>query len=848
MSWLQLSLTSKVFINHYRHSPVQASAILIGIMLAVTLLIGVKATNENAINSYSQATELLSQRASAYISPSVTTDIDEKVYFALAQAGIKGLPVVEGIAMGPNGQGWQVTGNDIVAAISAPNTAQSTTSSATPSTKKPDNNPINTEIPLAQLINGHGAIMMSESLAQRVSPNNIASLNQQELAVIRISDSAGLGNALLADISIAQPLLNKVGKLSYVAVFPSFEGQTKPELVAQINQVLTAANIDLAQLSIQADDEGESLSALTDSFHLNLKAMGMLAFLVGLFIAYNGVRYSLMKRQALCVQLMQQGVSRGNLMAAIVVELVVLVLIGTALGFIVGLQLSQWLQPMVALTLEQLYGAKLMPGLWQWQWFYQALSLTLVSAIFACIPMLRGLIRTPLAQGAFKQPQSQHYRRFHRKQFTFGACLIIICCVLFLFTERYQHSLILLGGVTVAIPLMLPWLLSGLIKLLELTKPSGIVQYTIAETRQIIAPLSLAMMAMLLAISANISMNTLVGSFEVTLKNWLESRLHADLYIRPSSQKMADTQAFLQKQPLVDTLYTQWRTTAKLTDSKHPAAIDIALVSRDIASIELTSAFKLQTHDFWPQFKQGKQVMISEPLSIKYHYQLGDSIKINKLDQELTVGAVYFDYGNPSGEAVISPTLWQSSPLPNTPISVAVSYLGDLTALQSELTTTLGLTTSSMYSQKKIKKEAISIFQRTFSITLVLNSLTLIVAAIGLFSAATMLTQSRLAPLARLYSMGVSRKQLQLMVMAQMLLMVLLTCLIAMPMGALLGYFVINKVTLQAFGWSIDMIWDWASYLQVVVISIISCMAAVALPLYWQTRKPLISSLQQESL
>jgi putative ABC transport system permease protein len=153
-----------------------------------------------------------------------------------------------------------------------------------------------------------------------------------------------------------------------------------------------------------------------------------------------------------------------------------------------------------------------------------------------------------------------------------------------------------------------------------------------------------------------------------------------------------------------------------------------------------------------------------------------------------------------------------------------------------------------MYSQQGIKSQAIEIFKRTFSITVVLNSLTLLVAAIGLFSACIMLTQARLAPLARLYALGVNRQQLRVMVLSQMLIIVFLTCLLAMPTGALLGYLLINKVTLQAFGWTIAMVWDWQAYAQVVLIALASSVIAVCLPLYWQTRKPLISSLQQEVL
>ena len=153
-----------------------------------------------------------------------------------------------------------------------------------------------------------------------------------------------------------------------------------------------------------------------------------------------------------------------------------------------------------------------------------------------------------------------------------------------------------------------------------------------------------------------------------------------------------------------------------------------------------------------------------------------------------------------------------------------------------------------MYNQAKIKQQAIAMFKQTFSITMVLNSLTLMVAAIGLFSACLMLTQARQAPLAKLYALGISKGQLRVMTFVQMQLIVLLTCLVALPTGAILGYLLINKVTLQAFGWSIAMLWDWQAYIRVVVIALATSAVAIAIPLYWQTRKPLINSLQQEAL
>ncbi|MEZ9265929.1 hypothetical protein AB9R79_05345, partial [Vibrio splendidus] len=56
-------LTLNLFAAHYRQSPLQAAAILIGIVLAVTLFVAVQAINLNAKRSYAESTEQLSAQA-----------------------------------------------------------------------------------------------------------------------------------------------------------------------------------------------------------------------------------------------------------------------------------------------------------------------------------------------------------------------------------------------------------------------------------------------------------------------------------------------------------------------------------------------------------------------------------------------------------------------------------------------------------------------------------------------------------------------------------------------------------------------------------------------------------------
>lgn len=840
----------KVTLAHYRKAPLQAGAILLGVVLAVTLLIGVKATNDNAINSYREAGEALGQQASLFITPKARgASLDEALYFQLRQSGIQALPVISGVLDDAQGRQWQVEGSDIIAALG---------------TFEQRGNGRN-HLPLNRLLAGEPIIVMSDNLHQGLKAPPTLSLGGRTLEVLALADSRQLGNRLYLDISLAQQLLKREGTLSYIALFG------EPQ---RLKERLKQSGLPLGKLNISEQDKGAALTALTRSFHLNLNAMGMLAFVVGLFIAYNGVRYSLMKRRRLLLLLLKQGLGRRALMLALLLELLLLVFIGSASGFILALQLSQWLQPMVALTLEQLYGATLLPGNWRWQWLAEGAGLTLIAALLACVPLYLELCHQSLAQNTQSQWHAHRHRSMHKRLFLMGVALLALTALLYPLSQTHQHSLGLMGLLTLAIPLLLPQLLQSLLGLLARLFPSGLSKYAIADTRELVAPLALAMMALLLALCANIAMNTLVGSFDKTLRSWLDTRLHAELYIRPGAGNMANLEHFLEQQAPGLAHFYQWQAPFYAKGSGN--ALEINLISRDADSIARTTALKTpaqaQVQGAPNQQQQalltvirGQTLAISEPLALTLGLAPGDKLSLCpdkecKTPLTLPISAIYYDYGNPKGEVLLAQSLWQELKLPTEAVSLAVSGIAtsaerakgagltSIAALERALIQELGLSPVQVYSQQKIRDEAIRVFNKTFSITLVLNTLTLLVAAVGLFSAVLMLTQSRQASLAMLRSLGLTRGRLLSMLLLQMLLVVLLTCLLALPMGAILGYLLIHKVTLQAFGWTIAMQWDWQAYGRVVLLSLLCCILAVIVPLYWQSRRSLVSSLQQEVL
>lgn len=817
-------LTLNLFAAHYRHSPLQAAAILIGIVLAVTLFVAVQAINLNAKRSYAESTEQLSAQAQNIIIPPAGQNyLPESLYFKLRQNGLSAaLPVIEGRMRDEQGRRWSIQGSELITAL---------TSRARYSEGNEKNISLfDNALPLPQLLAGKPIVMMSQSQHQNLDEVDTLILDDIVTQVVVLPDEWQLGSRMLMDIGFAQQLLNKQGQLSYIAVF-NVENQPQDNwqnLIAEQGQWIT-------------NNQSTDLGSITDSFHLNLTAMSLLAFLVGLFIAYNGVKYSLLKRNRLLVQIQQAGVAPSIVFSALLIELTVLVTLGASLGFILGIQLSHWLHPTVAITLEQLYGATLLPGTWQWSWLVQALVLTLAATLVACWQHFKQRIQQPLSShgGFYQAPEASNENQL----FIIGITLTGIALAGLWLSEHHRFTMAWLGVLVVSIPLYLPKTLSVLANWSEQRTQSGLMQYLFAELRELISPLSLAMMALLLAVTANMGMNTLVGSFESTLKQWLEQRLHADIYVSPAQGEIANVERALEQFENVETVYKQYYVDDNLQ------GLPTLLGTKDKDTLEQTMVFQSQLDNFWQRFYQGELVAISEPTAVKLGLSLNSELKLDSIpNRSLVVGAIFHDYGSPNGEVLLAPNLWLESGFTNLPTSLGVKVSGDQQQVYEQLRQQLNLHPSQLYDQAQIKSLALDIFSQTFAITRALNGVTLMVAVIGLFCACFMLLDARKAAIARLYALGVSRKKLMAMVLGQIVVLVTFTLIIAIPLGAMVGYVLTDIVTLRAFGWSLNYQWNWSDALSISLITIIVAVIATLIPLWRLVSKPVVSSLQSEVL
>ena len=132
-------------------------------------------------------------------------------------------------------------------------------------------------------------------------------------------------------------------------------------MFAKVHAVVCEPLADVAgdKLRLVEPDAESDLARLTDSFHLNLTAFGLLSFVVGLFIVNSAIGLAFEQRLPMLRTLRACGVSARMLNGVLVCELVSLALIAGLIGLVCGYFIAGALLPDVAASLRGLYGAQI---------------------------------------------------------------------------------------------------------------------------------------------------------------------------------------------------------------------------------------------------------------------------------------------------------------------------------------------------------------------------------------------------------------------------------------------------------------------------------------------------------
>ena len=761
-----------VLLSHWRRHPMQLATLLIGLISATALWSGVQALNQQARESYDRAAAIFGGTRTAMLVGRGAT-FPQALFVKLRRAGWPVSPVLEGRVQ-ISGHSYRLLGIEPVTLPAEVGNAPTIGRTGLQAFMTPPGQTLGAPETLADLHLAEGAAPLASNGA------TLPPLTAQAQLV---------PDVLVVDIGIAQKLLNKPDQLTRLLIGKA----NGPHEVLE--------NVVGDQLRLVEPDAETDLQRLTDSFHLNLTAFGLLSFFVGLFIVNSAIGLAYEQRLPMLRTLRACGVSAKLLNTVLVFELVSLALLAGVAGLICGYFIAAQLLPDVAASLRGLYGAPI-PGELSLkpEWWIAGLIISVAGALIAAATSLAKAIRLPVLAAAQPQAWQQAQRRW--LMFQGSAALATFAVAAWLLWAG--NSLIAGFGVLAALlfgaALILPAILDLVLSLGERSARGALATWFWADNRQQLSGLSLALMALLLALAVNVGVATMVETFSRTFLTWLDGRLAADVYLSASDTAQADAiKAWLRGRSEVKAVLVGGRAETQMDG----APVEVFGLPDD-ASYRDHWPLLQSDADAWAKLPRGETAFISEQSSRRMNLARGDHLELPTPDGDwpLTVAGIYADYGNPKGQiAVNAAALFKHFPgAPQTRLALRVEH-SKIPALITALSEQFGLDGRNLLDQASLKAESTRIFNRTFAVTAALNAFTLGVAGVALLTSLLTLANSRLPQLAPLWAIGVTRRKLAGLELAKTLSVAAITALLALPLGLMVAWCLIAIVNVKAFGW-----------------------------------------------
>ncbi len=792
----------QALLSHWRAHPLQLLTLLTGIALATCLWSAVQAINAEARASYERASAQLAigqfdeLRATGSMIPLSR-------YTELRRAGWQVAAVLEG-TLRVNGRSIRLMGVDMVAYPALPAIMQ-----LEQSTNAPDP---------ADMLTAPGRLLMSPQLSQ---------VFQSADRFPPILTSGALPpDLVLTDIGVAEQLLNRPNQISRLTILPDQPRKLPPlsEIAPELQRIAPSSQLDTTQL--------------TDSFHLNLTAFGLLSFAVGLFIVHGTVGLAFAQRRGTIRTLRALGLPMRNLIGIVLGELLLLALIGGLFGLGLGYFLAGALLPDVASTLRGLYRApidgqmSLRP-----QWVAAGLAMATGGTLAASGQALWRLSRMPILAG----PGLQAWGGGKISAWIsggFGFALIALGIIAYTTFGGLIAGFALLAGALTGAALVLPLFISAVLGLLIQKAKKPVTQWVLADMRAQLPGLSLALMALLLALAANIGVGTMVSSFRLTFTGWLDQRLTSELYVTVEDETQAEA-------------ITQWLTTRtsailpiRSTEITHETGPLFLYGIVDHQSYRRNWPLIAKEPDVWDSVLNRGAILINEQLARRANLWPGDTVAITP-DHILTISGVYSDYGNPTGQAIVSmPILDRIAPDTETRrfgIRIAPEQA---TELAQALRAQFELSPTAVVQQAAMKARSLAIFEKTFVITSALNVLTLGVAGFAILTSLLTLWTQRLPQVAPVWALGLTRSKLAQLELLRSALLASLTACLALPLGLILAWVLLAVINVQAFGWRLPMHLFPGDWLALFLLTLTAATLAAAWPAWRLLRLPPAALLQ----
>lgn len=554
---------------------------------------------------------------------------------------------------------------------------------------------------------------------------------------------------------------------------------------------------------------------LLSAFRLNLTALSFISLFVGLFLVYSAMQAALVRRRGEFGLLRSLGATRTQVFVAIAAEVALLGALGVAIGLPIGYWVAEANVRAVSATLTNLYLLHEIDTLTIPAWLYvlaAAIGIggALLGALAPALDVSRGDTKTLLA------PYTLHaqLRSRARPLFAAGVLLLAAAGAWYWTTARDWRpaGFVLAVALVTALPLLTPWVVHGVAARARV-RAFGF-GYSVHGLGVRLQTTAVAVAALGVAVAMLVGVTLMIGSFRETLNVWVNSSLRADVYITTPSWRGTGTAAAFDS-----------ATAARLARLPGVIAVDrlrgfpgyvgdrrVSLAGVETGVPGGERRFPLVHGDALQAFarlRAGEAVLISEPLSRKAGYGVGDSLPLYTAHglRHVPIAGVYYDYSSENGTVIMDLRTMNAAFGPG-PINSMALYLApgrDAERMVDRVKRDFANTPLVVRSNRTLRRQVFTVFDQTFAVTRILQVMGLLIAVCGITLTLLVLARERVPELALYRALGATKRQVFRIFVGEGIGIGTLGLVLGAGGGVALAGILIYVINRAYFGWTIQV-------------------------------------------
>jgi len=817
--WLVLALLKTFSWQELRHHPWRNAAAIAAVMLGVALALSVSLINQSALQEFAQAVRSVDGQADLQVR-AVAATFDEDIYGRLATDPqvLAASPILESRALVPRPAGrplaLQLIGVDgLLVARLAP---------AMVPIPAPDAPRMALFDPQSVFLNAAAAGELGLTPGRQTGLSLQTGAGRQQLLVAGSVNASGAPLAVM-DIGAAQDLLGQTGRLSRIDL--RLQAGLDPAAVAAR---LRADPLWPAGLVVEPPpDTRSSIGNLSRAYRVNLTVLALVALFTGAFLVFSVQALSVSKRAQQFALLGVLGLSGRERLRLVLAESLVLGLLGSALGVLLGTLLAWLALRWLGGDLGGGYFRGVAPSL-QWS--------TATALGYGLLGVLAAMVGAWVpAHAAGQLPPARtlkglglEMRSGSRPWRALG--LMLACALLALAPPLWGMALaaylaialLLVGGIA-ALPSLIALVYDRLAPLLARFL---LPMLAVERARRVRGSAAVAVSGVVASLSLAVALTVMVASFRHSVQDWLAVVLPADLYLRQGGggdgpslapalvRAIAAVPGVMAVSPV--------RALSLNLAADRPA---VALLARPLPRPERNLALVGPSR---PVPADAVAVYISEPLQALYGIEVGAAYPQLSAAlgprtgtpagaaPRLFVAGVWRDYARQFGAIAIDSDDYvrltgdrqvNDLALSLAPGADAAQVQRDVRALVDRLQ---GPGLLEMASASELRTTSLRIFDRSFAVTYWLQA---VAVAIGLFGVAANFSAQVLArrkEFGLLVHLGLTRRQLLTLVACEGLAWTAVGALAGLLLGLGVSLILVHVVNPQSFHWTMDLWLPWA--------------------------------------